>query len=147
MGHVKQWQMEWRKLMLLPMWYKTWDAGIKQESVIAAWQGWLITFHGFMWMLIYNHVSNSLLDLLTAVSNQGPGWVFWYNNCHHKLMFPILTSLVVVVILFPEEYTKHMHNIITVISQNVFLWRLPEKLRDSSSWQPLQSLLWCIVYF
>ena len=44
--------------------------------------------------------------------------------------------VVVVVILFPEEYTKHMHNIITVISQNVFLWRLREKLRDSSSWQP-----------
>ena len=42
----------------------------------------------------------------------------------------------VVVIWFPEEYTKHMHNIITIISQNVFLWRLPEKLRDSSSWQP-----------
>ena len=41
---------------------------------------------------------------------------------------------IVVVILFPEEYTKHMHNIITIIPQNVFLWRLPEKLRDSSSW-------------
>ena len=46
-------------------------------------------------------------------------------------------SPAVVVILFPEEYTKHMHNIMTIISQNVFLWWLPEKLRDSSSWQPM----------
>ena len=37
-----------------------------------------------------------------------------------------LCSTLEVVILFPEEYTKHMHNIITVISQNVFLWWLPE---------------------
>ena len=50
-------------------------------------------------------------------------------------------------IFFPEEYTKHMHNIITVISQNVFLWRLPEKLRDSSSWQPIMIELWIKLHF
>ena len=49
-------------------------------------------------------------------------------------------AAVVVVILSPEEYIKHMHNIITVISQNIFFWWLPEKLRGSSSRQPHQAI-------
>ena len=39
----------------------------------------------------------------------------------------IVVVVVAVVILFPEEYTKHMHNIITVISQNVLTIRSNEE--------------------
>ena len=75
-----------------------------------------------------------------------PIYVTWlimlYQAFHAKEDTQIIVA---VVILFPEGYTKHMHNILTVISQNVFLWWVPGNLRGSSSWHPI--LVTTFTYF